>query len=76
MSKTMKAILKYGQFTSMIELPRLLPTIHIMKPHEAPSYLPLEELPDVRENKSIMLKFLFRKRLSDDIYLYEFESES
>ncbi len=69
----MKAILKYGQFTSMIELPNLLPSVRIMKPSESVSLMP--EPIDVTEVKNYGLEFRYVRRLDDDIHLYEFDRE-
>ena len=69
----MKAILKYGQFTSMIELPNIVPSVRIMKPSEGISLMP--EPVDVSEVKSYGLEFRYVRRLDDDIHLYEFNNE-
>lgn len=73
----MKAILKYGQFTAMIELPHMLPMVSVMKPMDAISVMPLteEEIADVTRKKIYRLDFRYIKRLDDDIHLYEFEAE-
>lgn len=71
----MKAILKYGQFSAMIQLPKVLPTVAILKPmDDLVSFVPYEAIdPSIDPPKR--LQFRIRDRLADDIYLYEFESE-
>jgi len=69
-----KAILQYGQFTMMLEMPNRYPTINIMKPQDELSFVPLDES-TLTEVKPSRLEFRFIKQLTEDICLYEFVSE-
>lgn len=70
----MKAILQYGQFTMMLEVPKHQYTISIMKPHDELSYVPLG-LSVIDELKPSRLEFRIEKQLSEDIWLYRFTGE-
>lgn len=72
----MKAILQYGQFTCMIQISTVLPTISIFKPLEQVSLLPMEELFTPSEIKLSRLEFKYSERLSADVLIYKFERES
>lgn len=71
----MKAILQYGQFSAMIELPERLLTVSIMKPMDSPSILPLETTLASTEVMPSRLEFRLREQLTDDYWLYEFVGE-
>ncbi len=71
----MKAILQYGQFTAMIELPEVRHTVSIVKPFEALSFAPLTEQ-DLSKPIMGRLDFRIEKQLSEDIWLYTFVSEA
>ncbi len=70
----MKAILQYGQFTMMLEVPKHQYTISIMKPQDAPSYVPLDPS-TIDELKTSRLEFRIDKELTEDIWLYRFVGE-
>lgn len=70
----MRAILKYGQFTAMIDLPEARPIVSIMKPPDTVSFLPLPEQ-DLDKPTTARLDFRFREELYEGICLYEFDSE-
>lgn len=71
----MKAILKYGQFTHMVELPEVRPVVYIPKPADAPTAvaIPEGEAPNLYETSK--LTFVYKKQLYGDIHIYEFERE-
>lgn len=72
----MKAILQYGQFTHLIEVPdnNASPTIQVMKPMDEPSFVPLPTVaPDTVE--ASRLEFRYDKRLDDQFSLYKFVRE-
>jgi len=70
----MKAVLKYGQFTCMIEVADERPEIYILKPQDSPTYIGLST-PDLTKLTPSRLEFRYDKRLTDDIYLYTFLRE-
>lgn len=70
----MKAILEYGRFTAMIELLEVRHIVSIMKPLESISFVPLTEQ-DLSKPTMGRLDFRIDKQLSDDIWLYKFDSE-
>ena len=72
----MKALLKYGNFTALIELPEKMYKVSVMKPQESLSLVPLTENQIADLTKAMRLDFIVRDRLTEDIWLYEFESES
>jgi len=72
----MKAILEYGQFTTMIQLPTILPEVSVIKPPQGISLLPIQEVVDVTEVTSHRLDFRFKQQLTDDLVVYTFERES
>ena len=76
----MIALLQYGQFTAMIQLPGTDPqyTVAVMKPMEELSLLPLDdkEFGKTDLDKTTRLEFRLKDRLRDDIWLYEFIGEA
>lgn len=71
----MKAILQYGQFTSMIELPNFRPEIAIMKPQDELSFVSLEDRFDPAEVTTHALIFRVETQLNEDMWLYKFIRE-
>lgn len=77
----MKALLRYGNFTDLIELPRELPSISIVEPMDMlaigeKTFMPTEEYTPDTTLELHYLKFRYKKRLSDNIVLYEFYERS
>lgn len=70
----MKAILEYGKFTCLIELPEILPEVRIMKPMDAISFTP-QDIPDVSEVDTKLLEFRYARQLDNRYHLYRFERE-
>lgn len=70
----MKAILNYGQFSTMINISEVRDTISIHKPIEI-NWLPLEEFNKIDTETKYILEFGLKDRLNDDIWLYEFVGE-
>jgi hypothetical protein len=73
----MIAILQYGQFTSQVQIPGNEPryTVHVIKPMEDISFVPLEDMDMSTVSKNI-LEFKLKDRLNKDIWLYEFVGEA
>lgn len=70
----MKAILEYGKFTCLIELPQVLPEIRIMKPTDAITFVP-QDVPDVTEVHTKLLEFSYARQLDGEYHLYRFWRE-
>ena len=76
----MIAVLEYGNFSAMIQLPELKQIVRVFKPDRSitPNVI-LKEAPETVENRKVLEFVLIDKAdniiASDDVYIYKFWQE-